>query len=158
MELLARVPETDCYDSFDLDVLDSGENVRVNPKWERSGSMKLGDLIESVRLVGHDKEVFAADITGYCAREPYTGDARREKLVTVKSCLAVSVLAGEIMGLDTSRAREIMEKVDRKIKHLDYLGRKPECREAKTLELLERDSEGAPMDYADLIDGISSKS
>ncbi len=75
---------------------------------------------------------------------PY--EEKKEKLITVKSCLAVPVLAGEVMGLDTSRARNIMGKVGWKIKHSDYL--KPECRDAKMLELLEKNSGGAPNDYA----------
>lgn len=154
-ELVSEAAEQEAYDTVDLDVLDSnGENVRVNPKWERSGSMKLGDLLDSIRLVRQNKEVFAADITGYGAHEPHTGDdsyARREKLVTVKSCLAACVVAGELMGMDTTRARGIMEKIDWKIRRAGYMDLKPECRDGDVLDILDKNSDGAPNDYEGLL-------
>ncbi len=154
-ELVARAGETDCYSTVDLDVLDSdGENVRVNSKWERSGSMKLGDLLDSIRLVMQNKEVFAADITGYGAHESHAGDtsyARREKLVTVKSCLAACVVAGEFMGMDTKRARGVMEKIDWKIRLVGYVDLKPEFRDRDVLDILEKNSDGAPKDYEELL-------
>ncbi len=153
-EIASRVEEQEVYATVDLDVLDVGEDVRVNSHWERSGSLRLDDLLKSIRTVRQSKDIFAADMTGYNSFEPHSGDnpyAAKERLVTVKSCLAACVVAGEIMGLDTGHARCMMEKIDWKIRLAGYMYLKPECRDSGVLDILERNSDGAPNDYGELL-------
>lgn len=116
-ELLNRVHEKKMYATIDLDVLDAKENVRVNPMYEGEGSMELEGLIASVNAVKEDKELFAADICGHKLWGPPRDE--KEKLTIEKSVLAVSLIAGEIMGFDTAKARTAIETVDREIKKYD---------------------------------------
>lgn len=118
-ELMANMREDKVYATVDLDVLTcKKENVRVCRDWETDGSMKLNELVDSIRTVRREKEIFAADIVGYYASEYLDNGKRdeREILRTTKSCLTAAVVAGEIMGLDTSKPMELLQKTDSEIK------------------------------------------
>lgn len=121
-ELMDDVHEDEIYATVDFDVLNcKKENVRVCPEWKTVGSMGLAGLVDSIRTVREEKEIFAGDIVGYSSLE-YLNNGRpdgREKLLTKKSCVAGAVVAGEIMGLDTSKAMEMMQETDREIKIYD---------------------------------------
>ncbi len=108
--------EDEFYATIDLDVLDSDENVRVYKEWTDDGSIKLNRLVESIRTVRQEKRIFAADICGHELSAP-DGGSKRDKLITEKTALAVSLLAGEMMGLDTASARNAIKEVDLKIRY-----------------------------------------
>lgn len=157
-ELVSMAEEKYAYATVDLDVLDEAENVRVNTYWERDGSLRLNDLLTSIKLVRQGKEIFAADITGYNSFEPHTGDnpySAKEKLVTVKSCLSVCLIAGELMDFDTAGVRDVLDKVNLRIMHIDSLSVRPEYREPGRADFLERESRDAPKDYMELMELIS---
>lgn len=161
-EMMADIPEKHLYQSTDLDVLDSRENVRVDSRWQNDGRMSLNGLLDSIRVVRNsDKEVFAADIGGYESWEAHRGwpaSDEWEHLVEVKSCLAVSAVAGEIMGLDTSRARGLMAKVDSKLRLDSYIYMHPKGGGNPAIkEMLERNSKGVPGSYRELLKVLSEK-
>lgn len=116
-ELLNRVHEEKMYATIDLDVLDAKENIRVNPMYEREGSMELEGLIASINAVKENKELFAADICGHKLWGPPGNE--KERMMIEKSTIAVSLIAGEIMGLDTAGARDVLKRIDSEMKCLE---------------------------------------
>lgn len=102
-ELAVAAEGEDAYITIDLDVLDPSEHVSVYFDYA-VGSMKIDELVDSVRTVGGQKDYFACDVVGY--------HAGATRLVRKKSVLAATVLAGEVMGLDSSRAYAEMREVD----------------------------------------------
>lgn len=121
-ELMDNVREDEIYATVDLDVLNcKKENMRVCRDWEPDGSMRLNELVDSIRTVNGEKEIFGADIVGYSSSEYLNNGKRdeREKLRTTRSCLTAAVVAGEIMGFDTSNAMELLQKTDCEIKKYD---------------------------------------